>query len=427
MILALDILAEIFTWLYGFVFYWIIGTFLPTRRHTVIKIAAFFVCSYIAKTVIYANDLINLFGALIALFLYLLVFHTGSFVEKFSVLLVFYPAMIAVNYLTLNMGTRLFFGITNAKSDTAFSPEVLLISTLIHVVEVLLRLLFWTGAWMITKKLLRGITLDLGTRMWLFVDILLSAPFVAVFTTILFMPEQVISIYPICGASIFTSFGCIYLTSYICRTMKLEFHAHELELKHSYYEDKLKEEERIRRIYHDLKNHLLVLQSASSCTPETQQSIQELRSQIEGYENYYHTGNPYLDILLRDKARSAQENQIDFSALVHFKDGTFIEPLDISTIFGNALDNAIEASILLPPEKRLITLKADRIRDMLSIHVENNITADMKMPERTSKTDSLVHGFGLTNIKTAVEKYEGQCITQIMNETFHLKIVIPVS
>lgn len=427
MIQILDILSLVLSWLYGFVFYWIIRTFLPTRRHFLWKAAAYIACNYTANTVIYANDFANLFGALAALFLYLLIFHTGRFVEKFSVLLLFYPAMIAVNYLTHNIGTRLFFGITGVESSVTYPTEVLLTSTLIHTLEMLLRLLFWTGAWLIMKKSLRSITLNLNTGMWLFVDVLLSAPFVAIFTTIYFMPEQVISIYPICGASIFTSFGCIYLTSYICQTMKLEFHAQELELKHSYYEDKLKEEERIRRIYHDLKNHLLILQSAAAGNPETQQSIQELRSQIEGYENYYQTGNSYLDVLLRDKAKTAQEKRIDFSALVHFKDAAFMEPLDISTIFGNALDNAIEASTMLPPEKRLITLKADRIRDMISIHIVNNITENTNMPERTSKADSFIHGFGLSNIRAAVEKYEGQCITQIMNETFHLKIIIPVS
>lgn len=49
-----------------------------------------------------------------------------------------------------------------------------------------------------------------------------------------------------------------------------------------------------------------------------------------------------------------------------------MEPLDISTIFGNAIDNAIEASENLPEYKRLITVKAERVRDMLLITIENN-------------------------------------------------------
>ena len=63
--------------------------------------------------------------------------------------------------------------------------------------------------------------------------------------------------------------------------------------------------------------------------------------------------------------KSAKEKQIDFNAVISFESGAFLEALDISTIFGNALDNAIEASEKLPEDQRIITVKADRVRDML--------------------------------------------------------------
>ncbi len=137
-------------------------------------------------------------------------------------------------------------------------------------------------------------------------------------------------------------------------------------MQHSYYRDRLKEEERVRSIYHDLKNHLLILEAQSDSSGETQKTIQTLKAQIEGYETYQHTGNDFLDIILRDKFRISREKKIDFSAVVHFEDGSFLEPLDISTIFGNALDNAIEASEKLPEGQRLITVKAASVRDMLA-------------------------------------------------------------
>ena len=62
----------------------------------------------------------------------------------------------------------------------------------------------------------------------------------------------------------------------------------------------------------------------------------------------------------------------------------FMEPLDISTIFGNALDNAIEASEALPEDKRLITVKAEQVRDMLLITVENNTQPGSAPPEKTA-------------------------------------------
>lgn len=86
--------------------------------------------------------------------------------------------------------------------------------------------------------------------------------------------------------------------------------------------------------------------------------IRRLQEKVEDYENYIQTGNGYLDIILRDKMRLAKESEIDVQAEVDFSEGKFIDGLDISTIFGNAWDNAIEACTKLPKEQRFITVKA---------------------------------------------------------------------
>ena len=138
-----------------------------------------------------------------------------------------------------------------------------------------------------------------------------------------------------------------------------------------------------------------------------------------------HTGNEFLDIILKDKAAKAREKQIDFSAMVDFHEIDFMEPLDISTIFGNAIDNAIEASENLPEYKRLITVKAERVRDMLLITIENNTPPGNHLTEGTTKKDRFVHGFGIPNIKKAVEKYSGQCSFQQEERVYRLKILIP--
>ena len=198
----------------------------------------------------------------------------------------------------------------------------------------------------------------------------------------------------------------------------------QLQQQYAYYQDKLKDEERIRSIYHDMKNHLLVLESRQN-TEETRQMAKTLRSQIADYEDYVHTGNEFLDIILKDKAVKVREKQIDFSAMVDFHGIDFMEPLDISTIFGNAIDNAIEASENLPEYKRLITVKAERVRDMLLITIENNTLPGNHLTEGTTKKDRFVHGFGIPNIKKAVEKYSGQCSFQQEERVYRLKILIP--
>lgn len=427
MIRFLEILSFLLAWGYTFVFFWIIKTFLPLRKNRFVKIAAFLVCGCLADSIIYSNDPGGLFGTMALFFVYILVFYRGTVMEKGSVLLVFYPALIAVNYLMLDVGGRMFFAIARTTDEEAVqSPELMLISTLIHTFSLLLRLLFWTGAWLVLRKFLSKIVSRLNARMWLIVDMLMLASFVAILTIICFMPEETAIVYPICGASIFSSFGCMYLASYICEAMQTAYRAQELEMQCNYYKDRIKDEERVRSIYHDMKNHLLLLQAQAGNGQDVQKSIQKLQEQIQEYENYHHTGNEFLDIIIRDKAKTAQEKQIDFNAVISFEDGAFMELLDISTIFGNALDNAIEASEKLPGERRLITVRANRIRDMLMIIVENNAAPDRSAGANTAKEDTFMHGFGIPNIRKAVERYGGQCSIRTENERFVLKILIPI-
>lgn len=199
----------------------------------------------------------------------------------------------------------------------------------------------------------------------------------------------------------------------------------QLQQQYAYYQDKLKDEERIRSIYHDMKNHLLVLEGSQG-TEATRQMAQELRAQIADYENYIHTGNDFLDIIIRDKAEKSREKHIDFSAFIDFGGVDFIEPLDISTLFGNGIDTAIEASEKLPENERVIVVKAGRVQDFVSILIENNCSDKVHTDGHTTKADKFLHGFGIPNMEKAAEKYSGTCTTTQADGKFTLKILLPV-
>lgn len=427
MIQLLDILTFILSLSYAFVFFCIVRTFLPLRKNWPMRILAFWASGYLSLVVVYSNDLESLLGTFLGFCLYVTIFHGGRWMEKMTAVLIFCPAIIAVNYLMQDIGSRCFFWVTNAPGDPAngWTQQQWLISTVFYTCSVLLRLLFWIGAWKFLRKYLLQITHNLTTKMWLIVDTLVLSCFVSIFTIIYFMPENPVIVYPICGAAIFSSFGCIYLASYICTSVQMEYRTKELEMKQEYFADRMSDEERVRSIYHDMKNHLLVIQAQAENSGEILESVVSLQEQIQEYENYYNTGNEFLNIIIRDKARIAREKQIDFTSAIHFEQGSFMDPLDVSTIFGNALDNAIEASDKLPVSMRLITAKANRIRDMLVIVVENN-SIEEKVERVTTKSDAFLHGFGLPNIRRAVDKYGGECMIDSQGTTFVLKIMIPI-
>lgn len=130
--------------------------------------------SYLADSIIYSNDAGSLFGTMFLFFLYVLLFYRGTFMEKLSVMLVFYPALIAINYLMLDTGVRLFKIVTQASYEEALqSSTLMLTSTAIHTVSLLLRLLFWIGAWLVLRRFLEKIPSHLNIKTWLIIDMLI--------------------------------------------------------------------------------------------------------------------------------------------------------------------------------------------------------------------------------------------------------------
>mgnify|MGYP002512192006 CR=1 FL=1 len=428
MIRLLDLLTFLVNCANVLILFLILRTFLPARKNLAIQIMAVLAGAPLFDAVVYSNDLPGILWTLLGFVLYVTVFFRGRWIEKLTAVLVFYPAVIAVNYLTQDAGSRLFFLLAGADGDAydEWTYRILFLSTLIHTCCLTLRTLFWLVSWLSLKRYMKQILENLSLQMWMIVDILLIAPAVSIFTIIYFMPERAVIVYPICGAAIFSSFGGIYLAAYISNALRTEYGARELRMKLAYYQDKVSEEERVRSIYHDMKNHLLVLQAGEGHSKEAGESIVKLREEIEDYEAYYHTGNDFLDIIIRDKLRKARGRQIDFQAVIRFEAGGFIEPLDISTIFGNALDNAIEASEKLPESMRLITAKASRIHDMLVIAVENNTLLELPSDSKTSKEDTFLHGFGIANIRRSAERYDGQCTVKSQDGKFILKVMIPI-
>jgi len=104
--------------------------------------------------------------------------------------------------------------------------------------------------------------------------------------------------------------------------------------------------------------------------------------------------------------------------------------VEVSAIFGNALDNAIEGVSKLPdPSQRLIRLSVARQKGFLRIKVENRcvdrLAVEGELP-RTTKADSSQHGYGLKSIRATAEKYGGTVTVQAEGGWFTLGLLVPI-
>ncbi len=194
-----------------------------------------------------------------------------------------------------------------------------------------------------------------------------------------------------------------------------------LQIQTRYYEEKMKEEERIKEVYHDMKNHLLLLEE---CEGNDSEKISYLRKELMQYEDDYRTGNKFADIILKDKLAKAAEYNIQIEDNIELMDVDFIEPLDLSTIFGNLLDNAIEACRFIEkPEKRCIRISVKKEKNLLVMRIKNNKQNGNVV--RDSK--KAMHGYGLPNVRNAIHKYGGEIDINETKYEFDINIIIPLN
>lgn len=185
----------------------------------------------------------------------------------------------------------------------------------------------------------------------------------------------------------------------------------------------------INQKYHDLKNQIAIIRHESN-QEKKEQYLQELEDDIKGYENQFKTGNHVLDTLLTSKTMACIEKNIHITCIADGNLLNFISTMDLCSMFGNALDNAIESVMSIEDaERRLIKLAVFSQNDLLLIRFENyyvNSLAYYNGNLVTTKKDRQFHGYGLKSIRSVVEKYHGSISITTDNNWFVLVILLPI-
>ena len=192
------------------------------------------------------------------------------------------------------------------------------------------------------------------------------------------------------------------------------------------YQDSL---DLIQMKYHDLKHQITALR-AESDEEKRKKWIDAMEEEVSAFENMSKTGNQVLDTILAAKIFHCRKNYIQITCVADGKLLDFIHVTDLCSIFGNALDNAIEHVIMIPEvEKRLIHLTVSAKKSFVFIKIENYCEDKIQKNENdlitTTKVDRQNHGFGLKSIRTAVEKYNGSVDFGVDQNWFELKILLP--
>ncbi len=202
-----------------------------------------------------------------------------------------------------------------------------------------------------------------------------------------------------------------------------------LTMQHNNYKVSQASIEMVNRKYHDLKHQIALLRTDISSDMQLSY-LDQIENDIRCYETQNKTGNKILDTILTGKSIVCQNDNISFTCVA---DGTllqFMNPLDICTIFGNALDNAIECVRKIDnPDKRMIHILLVNDKSFVKIRIENYFEKVLKYQNNipvTTKSNKLNHGFGIKSIQSSVNKYGGSVTIHAENNWFELRILLPI-
>lgn len=169
-------------------------------------------------------------------------------------------------------------------------------------------------------------------------------------------------------------------------------------------------------ILHDVDKHVTSIEKlyANGKNSDATEYTKEIKSMLESLIPVKYTGNPILDILLTDKAAISRGKNIKFDIKVDNIDMNFLEAMDTTTIFGNLIDNAIEASERVDGD-RYIQISISLYQEMVLVRIENtSLPLKWKKGAPVSEKGKN-HGIGLLNVKRSIEKYDGDIFFEQKN------------
>ncbi len=185
----------------------------------------------------------------------------------------------------------------------------------------------------------------------------------------------------------------------------------------------------INRKYHDLKHQISALR-AENDNKKREEWLDSIENDIKDYEAQNQTGNSVLDTVLTSKSLYCQKHDIKLTCVVNGSLLDFMDVRDICSVFGNALDNAIEyEKMIVDKEKRLIHISVFQKQGFIILRFENYFESELDFEKGfpvTTKKDKRYHGYGLKSIRHIAEKYGGTAKVYTKDQWFELDLIFPI-
>ncbi|MDE7446689.1 MAG: GHKL domain-containing protein [Lachnospiraceae bacterium] len=376
-------------------------------------------CWITSFTIIYIGDWFNLPCVMALLLLVVWVTCKGSGLKRFTLGLMFACTILAFNGLYDNC---IGFAAHYSQNDS-FYDNMYLIGRLLFAVFLYLSIRFRK-----TES-----NFELSAPLWRLM-LSLSLPPLGIMLSLILLrsPYQTLGATVIADAALFLvvmlSFaGLLRALSVLERQQRLEWESTLALQNQSYYEAMEAQQFEVRRLRHDMINHLQALLAL----PEQQKNdyIMGMLDNPAFVQTLSWCGDPTINAVLTVKENLIRQKGIHFSVRIDIPHALPFEKADICAIFANALDNAAENCIKLDEPLRKIHLEAKMGKGILAVKIENtcpDASVSKGQLPKTTKKDAKNHGIGLKSIQKTVNKYNGSIEIKQEKQSFILFLYLPM-
>ena len=180
---------------------------------------------------------------------------------------------------------------------------------------------------------------------------------------------------------------------------------------------------------HDLKHQVQAIRAVKD-EKERETYLEKIEKSVQIYSAIVRTGNEILDTILTEKSLICENSGIHINCVADGSLLAFMNPVDLYTLFGNALDNAIEAVRKLESkEKRVIDIMLYERQRFLMLQIVNPMCGEVKFEDGlplTTKAKNGYHGYGMKSMLHTIQKYEGHLTTEVKNGCFYFNVMLPL-
>lgn len=439
---------------------------LKQNKRFLMRCAMLIGCAFLSATIIFIGDFFNILIITFFFIALVLICCEGSFWKRLTLGTMYTSTVLSFNALRDNYLKPLFevleiyiFPERQIQYNKYFIENLSL--SFIQAASVLASFMFSLLLYISTKKSALDKDYTLSDDLWKLILLLTISPFgIIISLGALFdineglhlLPPhysfQSVKYLPVLLIAIFTFIILLRCIIVLARQQQLEQQSMIMEINRNYYESMEQQHFEIRRLKHDLANHLQILSALSE--EKRDAYLANLVENAAITQSISYCMDATVNAVLTVKKNLMERYGISMEIAIDIPTELPFDKTDICALYANALDNAIEACVKLPESERTISLISKVQKGLFCLEVSNPVTPEIMSEKHgqtqasiplqiqeqtlrarllppTSKADKLNHGFGLKSIQKIVGKYHGSLELKTENSTFNLFLYIPLS